>query len=111
MLRGGAFARSGVITRIDTVDPDQVAGQSCDLLLRGKAHPDIVPPGVVGPRWRLRLGRGARRDWVAGQRNRPRRPPSPSARRVLASRFAIVRRPERFTAAAGMSGWRNRQTR
>src|SRR5258706_145797 len=59
MLGGHPFARPGVVAGVGRVDPDQVAGQAGDLLLRGDGgHRAIVPPtralicwGLAGPAW------------------------------------------------------------
>ena len=126
MLGGDAFARSGVVARIARVDPDQVACQRGDLVLRCAAasasgwdtvaHLAIVAPSV--PRggsairqripasllaaWLANLGLrasfGGRRPWVR-TRPRPRNVPG----------FAIVRPAQ--LASRATSGWRNRQTR
>ena len=107
MLSRRALAWPGVIARIDAVDPDQVAGEADDLLLRGEAHPDIVPPAPEAPCCQLRLASGvAVTGRAVGEVGLP------DADSFGASRAGVlicyrVRRLERLRPRSAMSGWRS----
>jgi hypothetical protein len=110
---GLALAGTGVVAGIGGVDPDQVAADGHDLVLRGLAGSRVLgslvslsldygrirtsrPLGVPAG-WRaqaVRAGSGA--DWCP-------------AHSLDAVRFAKVSQPMRTPHRA--SGWRNRQTR